>query len=94
MLAAVSPFSGMALWANQHLLFWLSFIPVATAWMSERGLARQDGERSRGHGHGNAQPSPRSVNDPHLMGSFAAICTGQVPVATVRRVSGAAVSTT
>jgi len=25
----------MTLWANQHLLFWLSLIPVATAWMSE-----------------------------------------------------------
>src|SRR6266446_2200441 len=35
MLAAVSRISGMALWANQHLLFWLWLIPVATAWMSE-----------------------------------------------------------
>src|SRR5258706_12452642 len=35
MLAAVTPISGMTLWANQHLLFWLSLIPVATAWMSE-----------------------------------------------------------
>ena len=35
MLAAVSRVSGMALWANQHLLFWLSLIPVATAWMSQ-----------------------------------------------------------
>ena len=35
MLAAVSRVSGPALWANLHLLFWLSLIPVATAWMSE-----------------------------------------------------------
>src|SRR5258708_25833593 len=35
MLAAVTRISGMTLWANQHLLFWLSLIPVATAWMSE-----------------------------------------------------------
>jgi uncharacterized membrane protein len=35
MLAAVSRVSGMALWANQHLLFWLSLIPAATAWMSQ-----------------------------------------------------------
>src|SRR5260221_8618708 len=35
MLAAVSRVSGMALWANQHLLFWLSLTPVATAWMSQ-----------------------------------------------------------
>src|SRR5258708_36533333 len=35
MLAAVTRISGMTLWANQHLLFWLSLIPVATARMSE-----------------------------------------------------------
>jgi len=35
MLAAVTRISGMTLWANQYLLFWLSLIPVATAWMSE-----------------------------------------------------------
>ena len=35
MLAAVTRISGITLWANQHLLFWLSLIPVATAWMSE-----------------------------------------------------------
>jgi len=35
MLAAVSRVSGVALWANLHLLFWLSLIPFSTAWMSE-----------------------------------------------------------
>src|SRR5689334_3290309 len=35
MLAAVSRVSGAALWANLHLLFWLSLIPFSTAWMSE-----------------------------------------------------------
>src|SRR5208283_3745986 len=35
MLAAVSHDSGAALWTNLHLLFWLSLIPFATAWMSE-----------------------------------------------------------
>jgi uncharacterized membrane protein len=35
MLAAVSGVSGPALWANLHLLFWLSLFPFATAWMSE-----------------------------------------------------------
>jgi uncharacterized membrane protein len=35
MLAAASRVSGAALWANLHLLFWLSLIPVTTAWMSE-----------------------------------------------------------
>jgi uncharacterized membrane protein len=35
MLAAVSRVSGSVLWANLHLLFWLSLIPFCTAWMSE-----------------------------------------------------------
>jgi uncharacterized membrane protein len=35
MLAAVSRVTGTALWANLHLLFWLSLVPFSTAWMSE-----------------------------------------------------------
>jgi uncharacterized membrane protein len=35
MLAAVSQVSGAVLWANLHLLFWLSLVPFSTAWMSE-----------------------------------------------------------
>jgi uncharacterized membrane protein len=35
MLAAVSQVTGGVLWANLHLLFWLSLIPFSTAWMSE-----------------------------------------------------------
>ena len=35
MLAAVTRVSGAALWANLHLLFWLSLVPFSTAWMSE-----------------------------------------------------------
>src|ERR671932_2378509 len=35
MLAAVHRVNGAALWANLHLLFWLSLIPFTTAWMSE-----------------------------------------------------------
>ena len=38
MLAAISRVSGVALWANLHLLFWLSLIPFATAWMSENSF--------------------------------------------------------
>src|SRR3954451_22480321 len=38
MLAAVSRVSGGVLWANLHLLFWLSLIPFVTAWMSETGF--------------------------------------------------------
>jgi len=32
--------SGGILWANLHLLFWLSLFPFTTAWMGENGLAR------------------------------------------------------
>jgi uncharacterized membrane protein len=35
MLAATSRVNGAAMWANLHLLFWLSLIPFSTAWMSE-----------------------------------------------------------
>jgi uncharacterized membrane protein len=35
MLAAVRRINGADLWANLHLLFWLSLVPFATAWMSE-----------------------------------------------------------
>ncbi len=35
MLAAVSRVTGGAMWANLHLLFWLSLVPFTTAWMSE-----------------------------------------------------------
>ena len=31
--------NGRVLWANIHLLFWLSLIPFATSWMGENGLA-------------------------------------------------------
>ncbi len=31
--------NGAVLWANFHLLFWLSLIPFATAWMGEHGFA-------------------------------------------------------
>jgi uncharacterized membrane protein len=31
--------SGGILWANLHLLFWLSLFPVTTGWMGENGLA-------------------------------------------------------
>ncbi len=32
--------SGTVLWANLHLLFWLSLLPFTTAWMDESGFAR------------------------------------------------------
>lgn len=35
LLQAVKSVSGGVLWSNMHLLFWLSLIPFATAWMGE-----------------------------------------------------------
>ena len=35
LLYTVSRVNGAILWANMHLLFWLSLIPVATAWLGE-----------------------------------------------------------
>jgi uncharacterized membrane protein len=32
--------NGTVLWANLHLLFWLSLYPFTTAWMDDQGLAR------------------------------------------------------
>jgi uncharacterized membrane protein len=39
MLSAVRHVSGGTLWANLHLLFWLSLFPFATAWMGENHFA-------------------------------------------------------
>jgi uncharacterized membrane protein len=39
LLHAAGRVSGAALWANLHLLFWLSLIPFATAWMDENHFA-------------------------------------------------------
>ena len=39
MLHATQRVSGPVLWANLHLLFWLSLVPFATAWMGENHFA-------------------------------------------------------
>jgi uncharacterized membrane protein len=39
MLQCTSRVTGAILWANLHLLFWLSLIPFVTAWMGENPLA-------------------------------------------------------
>jgi uncharacterized membrane protein len=36
---AVQRVNGRVLWANMHLLFWLSLIPFVTAWMGENNFA-------------------------------------------------------
>jgi uncharacterized membrane protein len=39
MLQIVDSVSGRVLWANMHLLFWLSLIPFSTAWLGENHSA-------------------------------------------------------
>ncbi len=39
LLAVTERVSGAILWANTHLLFWLSLIPITTAWMGENHFA-------------------------------------------------------
>ncbi|RZK19759.1 MAG: DUF1211 domain-containing protein [Hymenobacter sp.] len=39
LLTGVSKVNGNVLWANLHLLFWLSMTPVATGWMGENLFA-------------------------------------------------------
>ncbi|HEY0803267.1 MAG TPA: TMEM175 family protein [Steroidobacteraceae bacterium] len=38
LLHAADRVSGLGLWANLHLLFWLSLIPFTTAWVDENHL--------------------------------------------------------
>src|SRR6201998_2600555 len=35
LLHTVTRVDGLILWANSHLLFWLSLVPAATAWIGE-----------------------------------------------------------
>ena len=39
LLHACRRVTGGVLWANMHLLFWLSLVPFTTAWMEEQGFA-------------------------------------------------------
>ena len=39
MLHATERVNGAVLWANLHLLFWLSLVPFVTGWMGENGFA-------------------------------------------------------
>src|SRR5262249_55248512 len=39
LLQAAKHVNGATLWANLHLLFWLSFIPFVTAWLGETNFA-------------------------------------------------------
>jgi uncharacterized membrane protein len=40
MLYVVDRVTGGILWANMHLLFWLSLVPFATGWMGENHFAK------------------------------------------------------
>lgn len=40
MMHSMTRVNGNILWANLHLLFWLSLVPFATGWMGENNFAR------------------------------------------------------
>jgi len=40
LIHGMTKINGRILWANLHLLFWLSLIPVATGWMGEHNFAK------------------------------------------------------
>lgn len=40
MLHTVTKVSGSILWANLHLLFWLSIVPFATGWLGENNFGK------------------------------------------------------
>ncbi|HMI06096.1 MAG TPA: TMEM175 family protein [Flavobacterium sp.] len=40
MLQSTTKVNGAILWANLHLLFWLSLVPFATGWMGENHFAK------------------------------------------------------
>lgn len=40
LLHATEHVDGRALWANLHLLFWLSLVPFVTAWMGENNFSQ------------------------------------------------------
>lgn len=40
LMQAVKKVNGKILWANAHLLFWLSLVPVATLWLGESHFAK------------------------------------------------------
>ncbi|HEU5410046.1 MAG TPA: TMEM175 family protein, partial [Candidatus Acidoferrales bacterium] len=39
LLHAIQRVNGATLWANLHLLFWLSLVPFTTAWMGENDFS-------------------------------------------------------
>jgi uncharacterized membrane protein len=40
MLHAVTHINGRVMWANMHLLFWLSLVPFASGWMGENNFTQ------------------------------------------------------
>jgi uncharacterized membrane protein len=40
LLHTIKEVRGGMIWANLHLLFWLSLVPIATAWMGENSFSR------------------------------------------------------
>ena len=45
LMQIVETIDGRTLWANMHLLFWLSLTPLSTAWLGEAGARAGPGRR-------------------------------------------------
>ena len=58
MLHVTARVNGPILWANLHLLFWLSLVPFVTGWMGENSFAPAPTARDSNSGR-NAAASPR-----------------------------------
>ena len=64
MLHVTTRVTGAILWANLHLLFWLSLVPFVTGWMGENHFAAVSyGALRRGAPHGRDRlPDPAAAN--------------------------------
>ena len=61
MLHATDRVNGAVLWANLHLLFWLSLMPFVTGWMGENHFAPlPDGRLRRRAASARRSPTPSS----------------------------------
>jgi uncharacterized membrane protein len=59
LLQAVSHVDGRVLWANMHLLFWLSLVPFATAWLGENPPCLGEGLAPGSHNDHSVTPDLR-----------------------------------
>ena len=79
MLHVTDRVNGTVLWANLHLLFWLSLIPFVTAWMGENSFSSAPTARRYSarcwwvsHGHGPLSNASRAASTAREMSAACA----------------------